>query len=412
MTMGLNVMQKIYTEKSKWEFNLDYIIFIYTILKSTNKWEDYMNTDFIKNINLETSVQISNGLTETSADGASLAFDKKYGIMFCAYMPGPQGNYGESRGRISLSYFPASQPTNIRFVTISEDRDVYCHNILGLGEGRVRVFYEKDSKADCDHFICFKDYDYLSDTLSDEKTVMLQKEDGSVVPLTETEQFSYLEKNGFHNHSYRWCEQIIFGSHTIFSGDDGYVYGAITSFLAEPILYRSKDNLESLEFFAICPYIAQYEMDYKFLNGKIYAIFRTDKEIDSIGYTTSDDMGQTWSKPVYFENSIQCRPRLIVYNNQILMGYNYFNDDTKNRPKIQQGRTSVKIHYGEDLKTVADLYSKYGIVNIALADILNDVYMAYSTSELALEYQNGNPMVRGKDAVRYVKLGNLIPEEN
>lgn len=39
-----------------------------------------------------------------------------------------------------------------------------------------------------------KMYDYLSDTLSDEKTVMLQKEDGSVVPLTETEQFSYLEK--------------------------------------------------------------------------------------------------------------------------------------------------------------------------------------------------------------------------
>ena len=39
-----------------------------------------------------------------------------------------------------------------------------------------------------------------------------------------------------------------------------------------------------------------------------------------------------------------------------------------------------------------------------------DVYMAYSTSELALEYQNGNSKVRGKDSIRYVKLGDLIPE--
>jgi len=366
----------------------------------------------MKNINLELSVQINNGIAETSADGASLVFDKKYGIMFCAYMPGKQGNYGESRGKIALSYFPASQPTNVKFVTISEDKDVYCPNILGLGDGRVRVLYEKDSKADHDHFICFKDYDFLTDTLGEEKTVMLLKDDGNTVPLTETEQYAYLEKNGFTDYTYRWCEQIAIGSHTIFDGGDGYHYGAITSFIAEPILYRSKDNMQTLEFFAVCPYLAQYEMDYKFLNGKIYAIFRTTKELGSIGYTVSEDMGKTWSEPYYFENSIQCRPRLIVYNNQTLMGYNYFNDDTKNRPQIQQGRTSVKIHYGEDLKTVTDLYSKYGIVNIALADILNDVYMAYSTSELALEYQNGNPMVRGKDAIRYIKLGDLIPGEN
>jgi len=371
-----------------------------------------MNNKFLNNINLDSSVQINNGLNETSADGASLAFDKKYGIMFCAYMPGPQGNYGESRGRISLSYFPASQPTNIRFVTISEDKDVYCHNILGLGDGRVRVIYEKDSKADCDHFTCFKDYDFLSDTLSEEKTVMLRRDDGSIVPLNETEQFAYLERNGFFNHTYRWCEQISIGSHTIFSGDDGYVYGAITSFLAEPILYRSADNLETVEFFAVCPYTAQYEMDYKFLNGKIHAIFRTDKDIDSVAYTTSQDMGKTWSEPAFFENSIQCRPRLIVYNNQILMSYNYFNDDTRHRPKIQQGRTSVKLVYGEDFTVVADLYSEYGIVNVGLADILNDIYMAYSTSPLALEYQNGNPLVRGKDSIRYIKLGNLIPNEN
>ncbi len=353
------------------------------------------------------SVQINNGLTDTSGDGAGLVFDKKYGIMFCAYMPGKQGNYGESRGRISLSYFPASQPTNIRFVDISTDKDVYCHNILGLGEGCVRVIYEKNSREDCPHYTYYKDYNYLTDTLSEETRIMLKREDGSVVPLTESEQFAYLERNGFFGYTYCAREQISFGGHTIFEGEDGNVYGSITSYLAEPILYRSSDKLATLEFFAICPYVAQYEMDYKFLNGKIYGIFRTDKEIDSIAFVTSEDGGKTWSEPDFFKDSIGCRPRIIHYNNNILMAYNYLNNDTKNRPAIQQGRTSVRIVYGQERKPVADLYSKCGIVNVALCDILNDVYFAYSTSELALEYQNGNPKVRGKDAVRYVKLGDL-----
>ncbi len=358
---------------------------------------------------LKQSVQINNGLTDTSADGASLAFDSKYGIMFCAYMPGPQGHYGESRGRIALSYFPASQPTNIKFVTVVTGDDVYCHNMFGLGDGKVRVIYEKNSRADCDHFMHYKDYDFLTDTLGEEQTMMLKKEDSSIVPLTESEQFKYLEDRGFFNHTYHPCEQIAFGSHTIFRGDDGYTYGAITSYITEPILYRSADNLSTVEFFAICPHTVQYEFDYKFLNGKIYGIGRTNKDTDSIFFTSSDDFGKTWTDPVYFENSIQCRPRIIIYNNNILMSYNYFNDDTKNRPAIQQGRTSVKIVYGEEKEVVANLYSKCGIVNVCLIDILGDIYFAYSTSELALEYQNGNPMVRGKDAIRYVKLGDLTP---
>lgn len=360
---------------------------------------------------LRASVQISNGLTETSADGASLAFDKKYGIMFCAYMPGPQGHYGESRGKIALSYFPASQPTNIRFLTIATGEDVYCQNILGLGEGRVRVFYEKNSRAEGDHKTFFKDYDYLADTLSQEETVMLQKENGEVVPLCQSEQYAYLDKHGLSGRIHRCTEQISFGSHTIFTHSDGYTYGAITSYVAEPILYRSKDNLKTLEFFAVCPFPAQYEMDYKFVGDTIHAVFRTEKDLGSVHYIYSCDMGKTWAEPLAFENSIQCRPRIINYKDSFLISYNYYNGDTKNRPEIQQGRTSVKLVYGEALEEVQDLYSKCGIVNVAVIDILNDVYFAYSTSELALEFQNGNPKVRGKDAIRYIKLGDLSPQK-
>lgn len=361
---------------------------------------------------LDHSVQINDGLTQTSADGASLAFDKKYGIMFCAYMPGFQCHYGESRGKIALSYFPASQPTNIRFVTVAEGDDVYCNNIWGLGNGKVRVFYEKYSRAETEHRICYKDFTFPDGTLSEEKIMMLRRGDGTIVPLTIHEELRYLEERGFKNHYHSSTEEI--GHCAFFRGDDGYVYGAALSEYAEPILYRSTDDAATVEFFAICPHTAQYEIEYRFLNGTIHAIYRTDREKDSISYTSSPDLGKSWSEPINFKDSITCRPRMLVYNGHILTAYNYYNNDTKNRPEMQQARTSVRIRLGEhpdpnENVLLADLYSKCGIVNMSLCDIVNDLYFAYSTSELALEYQNGNPKVRGKDAIRYVKLGDLLP---
>ena len=361
-------------------------------------------------IDTENSVQINDGLTQTSADGACLSFDAKYGIMFCAYMPGKQGGYGESRGRIALSCFPASQPHNIRFVDIASGDDVYCDNILGLGEGKVRVFYEKNSLADGDHPYCFKDYDFLTGSLSGEGTVMLKNEDGTLVPLTLSAQFDYLEKRGLFDHKYVRTEQI--GCCGFFKADDGYTYGAAVNYYSEVILYRSLDNASTVEFFAVFPEPAQYEFEYRFLNGKLYAIYRTDSEKDAIRLVSSSDFGKTWSVPVSIKNSIQCRPRMLVYRGHILTAYNCFNNDTEYRPAIQQGRSEVRICLGENSDPEKNdlllrLHSKYGIVNISLSEVLGDLYMAYSTSVLALEYQNGNPLVIGKDAIRYLKLGYL-----
>jgi len=271
---------------------------------------------------------------------------------------------------------------------------------------------KKNSKAEGDHLICYKDYDYLENKLSEERIVMLNIK-GNVRPLTGSEQFAYLEKHGYFNHTYCSSEQITIGGNTIFQHKDGYFYGAIASYFSEVILYRSRDNMASVEFFAIYPKPAQYEFDYKFLNGRIHAIYRTNRKTDAISYTTSEDCGQSWSVPVNFKESIQCRPRIIIHNNNILMSYNYYNEDTQNRPLIQQGRTSIRICYGNTDTIVCDLYSQYGIVNVCLCDILNDVYMAFSTSVLALDYYNGtnygglSNIVRGKDAVRYIKVGDL-----
>ena len=364
-------------------------------------------------IDLEKSTQINNGFCETSADGACLAFDTKYGIMFCAYMPGYQGSYGESRGRISLSYFPASQPTNIKFITVSEGNTEYLPNILGLGDGRVRVFYEKNSRDEGDHPFCYKDFDFLTEELSEERYVRIIMPDGSTVPYGLSAVFDHLEKNGCHNHKYIATEQM--GLSTPFRHDDGYVYCAATTESSEPVLYRSKDNMATIEFFAIFPHNCQYEFDYRFLDGDIYAIYRTSMDENSINTAKSSDNGKTWTVGAPYTGSIQCRPRMLLYNGHILTVYNYFNADTGNRPSIQQGRTSVRIIYGEELdgdknRILLDLHSKYGIVNVCITDILGDLYLAYSTSVLALEYQNGNPAVRGKDAIRYIKLGDLLAE--
>ncbi|MBE7043458.1 MAG: exo-alpha-sialidase [Ruminococcaceae bacterium] len=358
---------------------------------------------------MEHSIQINDGFTQTSADGGCLCFDPKYGIMFCAYMPGQQGNYGESRSKISLSYFPASQPTNIRFVDISEGNDEYLPNILGFGDGRVRVFYEKFSRREGDHPLCYKDFNYLDSTLSEEKQVMVQKENGEIVPYSLSVVFEYLEAKGYYNHICCNTEQI--GCCTPFRHGD-YVYGGAVSFLSEVALFRSMDDMATLEFFAVFPKQAQYEFDYRILNGKLHAIYRTEQEQNSIFYTESPDMGMTWTEPKALENSIQCRPRMICYRDQILMAYNYYDPDTGNRPEIQQGRTAVKLilmhpEHSDEVRVLADLHSKYGIVNVCIVDLLGDLYMAFSTSELALEYQNGNPKVRGKDAIRYLKLGDL-----
>jgi len=184
---------------------------------------------------------------------------------------------------------------------------------------------------------------------------------------------------------------------------------------SEPVLLRSTDHMETVEFFAAYPSPVEYEFAYRFLNGTIYAIYRTPSERNSLYYTTSPDMGKTWTASVLLENSVSCRPSILTYGGHILMAYNYYNPDTQNRPPIQQGRTTLRIRYGEadnpnQNPLVAELYRKGGRVNVGITEILGDIYLAFSTSELALEYQNGNSMVRGKDAVRYAKLGNLIPE--
>ena len=106
------------------------------------------------------------------------------------------------------------------------------------------------------------------------------------------------------------------------------------------------------------------------------------------------------------------RPRLVLHNGRVLIGYNVENFDTENFPPILQPRTQIQLRLWDtqdpnESEIVVDLHSKYGIVNICLFDIKGDCYMAYSCSEIPLECYNGMRRLRGKSMVKYLKLGDL-----
>ena len=172
----------------------------------------------------------------------------------------------------------------------------------------------------------------------------------------------------------------------------------------------------TVEFFAICPYTTQYEFDYKFLDGKIHAVYRTPAERDSIYYVTSSDMGKTWSTPIVIKDSVSCRPRLVIHNKNVLIAANHYYPDTGNKPAVIQARTTVRLYFVTDAdpnknNLVADIHCETGVVNVALIDVLGDVYMAYGTSQTGMDYNNStgtnDQIICGKDAIRFVRLGDL-----
>ena len=147
-------------------------------------------------------------------------------------------------------------------------------------------------------------------------------------------------------------------------------------------------------------------------------VYRLTLTTDS-GFTSSKDMGKTWTEPVMLEKSINCRPRMLHYNGGILMAYNYLYTEAPPSKILNNNRTAIKLcmvnpENPNESEVLAELYNRREIVNISVAEIFGDVYLAYSTSEAPLEYINyfgpNIPVIHGKDAIRYVKLGNFMED--
>lgn len=389
------------------------------VIKGSNIYLNYLNilndSKADKDLQIDReSFQINDGLTQTSADGSGLAYNSKYGITYNVYMPGNRGSYGESRGRICLTYFPTTQPTNQKTIEVVSGNSVYNPNICMIGD-TVRLYYLKNSGTRSSHIQCYKDFDIATETLGDEhncKFVM----GGESVDLTTLNVYSYLTSLGYTGMSTTSSEPMVLQCDIFTYG--GKLYCDICNDSSYPVLVFSEDNGETWEPFAVYPILTQYEFAYTIKSDVIYALYRTsgNPPTGSIYYVRSDDMGLTWETAEVIPNSIQCRPRVITYKDGILFACNIYNNDYGYRPTVQQGRTEIRIWYNtgststfSTFTEVFKAHSIYGIVNICLLSVFYDLYMSFSTSIQALDYQNGQSQVRGKDAIRFYKIGYVVP---
>ena len=358
----------------------------------------------------EGSYQINNGLEETASCGNAAAYDRKRGLIFAEHMSGEQCMYGESSGVVNLSVFPPSQPWNVRQIRIDRipnaSRGFLCNAVYLIGDARVRVIYTKDRGEGLGAY--YKDYDFLTDTLSERGTMFLHTGNGDV-NLENRTYAAYVKSLGYKCPSE--CAPII-NKVTEYNGE---LYTAITlDGCGYPVLCTIRGNV--FYPFAILPVVGRYEFRYYKDASGIYGLNRSDIDdtgTGKISYFTSADNGKTWERTV-LEDGIQSRPDILPYYGKPLIIYNYRSEKShENFPPMHHHRNSVKFVY--DGKVIRDFYSKYGIVEHETVDICGDLYMLYSDTSQALMYQNGAcwhedglEVENGKEKSNWLKLGYIL----
>lgn len=358
---------------------------------------------------LQNSFQINDGLLETASCGNALAYDSRRGLIFAEHMTGEQCMYGESSGAIVLAVFPPAQPWNIRRITIDKisnaSRGFLCTAIYLVGDAKVRIIYTKDRGEGLGAY--YKDYDFLTDTLSPRGTMLLRTDSGDVNVENST-YAAFVESRGYR------CPGPNAPIINKVTKHRGEVYTAITlDGRSYPVLCRIEDNV--FIPFAVLPEVGCYEFRYYMDDAGIYGVNRSETDDTGVGKIScfkSRDNGKTWEKTT-FADGIQSRPDILDYYGKPLIIYNYRSDKShENFPPMHHHRNSVKFVY--DGKTVDDIFSKYGIVEHETVSIYGDLYMVYSDTAQALMAQNGacwredgTGVENGKEKSNWVKLGFL-----
>ena len=354
--------------------------------------------------------QINNGLCETAACGNAIAYDSKRGLIFAEYMTGEQCMYGESTGAVELVIFPPAQPWNTRRIHIDKipnaSRGFLCNAIYLIGDARVRIIYTRDRGEELGSY--YKDYDFLTDTLSDRGTMLLRTDRGDV-NLENSTYAALLADWGYDCPS--GCAPIV-NKVTRYGGE---LYTALTlDGPGYPVLCRIEGDV--FVPFALLPEVGRYEFRYYRDDKGIYGVNRSaidDTGTGKIGYFVSRDGGKTWTKAL-FEDGIQSRPDILDYYGKPLVIYNYKSVQShENFPPMHHHRNSVKFIY--DGSVLMDIYSKYGIVEHETVSICGDLYMVFSDAAQALMHQNGAcwqedglQVENGKEKSNWVKIGYLL----
>ena len=367
---------------------------------------------------INNSIQINDGLKETCAASNSNAYDKEYGILFCSHNShglSAYPSYGESDGRTVLQAFPPEQPWNKREMIIDEgtgaNRKVLSPNLLGLGKGKVRIFWNEHHTDNC---IKYREYDFVTDKLGDtQKAKMLLN--GQEVDITPENAKAYVSSKGFTppgtsntiiNKFFKAADGTIYTSITLDTNCYGIICKVTNNYLMEPI--------------AICPTITQYELPTVVNGTNIYCLGRKQGEA-GIFFQMSKDMGVTWESMKTMTAGIASRPMLDWYRGGLLITYNYKNtSSTENFPPMHNYRNAIKMLWGleEDPnknQVILDVFSKYGFVEYSIANVYDEIYFIYSNTRKALSvannkawYENGSYVEQGKEQINYAKMGYLF----
>jgi len=357
--------------------------------------------------------QINDALTQTAACGSAAVYDRANGLVFVSYLTGVKKRYGESSGKVCLSVFSPSQPNNVRHKVldtgVGASRGVLCSAIFLVGDSKVRVIF---STTRGELATYYRDYDFVSDTVSERCEVFLRTENGDI-RLNKDTYAEYLEAHGLPIKAHT---DPIINKVTTYKGE---LYTAVSNDgEGYPTLCKIEDNI--LVPFAYCPELMTYEFRYYMSDDGIFGMYRFPPDDHGTGhaaYTVSKDGGKTWNTKI-FEDGIQSRPDIREYYGKPLIVYNYKSDKSRdNFPKMHNFRNSIKMVY--DGKVIFDFFSKHGIVEHELVDIYGDLYIVFSNCPQALStanggawIENGHPVEQGKEAIQWAKLGYLLGDNN
>lgn len=361
------------------------------------------------------SIYINDYLNQTCASAVELAYDKTKDIVYAVYLSSYK-ELGESRDMICLSVFkPKSPLSTIKHYIVVSTGDIsdskkivrpFEPNILLLKSGEVRITFYDESLVNY-----YRDFSIENEEFRNIQSILIKTSKGTFVKSGVNAYINILKENSYSVSGYIYHGPIITSR---FIEYGGYTWGVLTSNKTEPILFRSSDELKTLEPIGIFPYPVSFECSIEIINNKMYLLGRTVNNVSGISYCTSNDMGKTWSEPIKLNYSTDSRPQIFQYKNKLFLSYNIEGNLYSQYPRVCYGtREKVFMKLGlednpNNNQTILSLYSPYGFVYPYFLEIDGDLYMAYSNSQLGAEKKKGLNNVQGKDCIVWTKLSEYL----